>query len=94
MIRDSFRVSNPSGLHARTARELVELLNEFDVSVSFTNPKKKVEASGDSILELMMLAAHAGTKLDVEIKGTDDNKAHRALQNFFKMDPEKNDSTV
>lgn len=94
MIRDSFRVSNPSGLHARTARELVELLNEFDVSVSFTNPKKKVEASGDSILELMMLAAHAGTKLDVEIKGTDDNEAHRALQNFFKMDPEKNDSTV
>lgn len=94
MIQDTFRVSNPSGLHARTARELVELLGDFDVSVSFSNPKKDVEASGDSILELMMLAAHAGTKLDVEIKGSDEQAAHRALQDFFKMDPEKNDSTV
>jgi len=94
MIQDNFRVSNPSGLHARTARELVELLRGFDVRVLFTNPSKDVEASGDSILELMMLAAHAGTKLDVEIEGPDEQEAHRALKEFFKMDPEKNDSTV
>ena len=72
-----FIIGNKLGLHARPAAMFVKLANTFtsDIWVKFDDD----EVNGKSIMGLMMLAAPAGSELDVSAEGQDCNKAVDAL---------------
>ena len=81
MIEDTLTVRDPSGLHARSARVLVDCASEFQSESVLQNDETR--ASADSILEVMMLAAHSGTELHVEIEGEDAEEAFEMLEQLF-----------
>ena len=61
------KILNEKGLHARAAAKFVELVDTFDVSLVVK--KDNLEASGDSIMGLLMLAASRGTEIELVSSG-------------------------
>ena len=92
MIEDSLEVVCPSGLHARSAKNLVNLVEEHESDVFLKHDG--VEATGDSIMEVMMLAASPGTRIDVEIDGPDEDDVHDELVDFFREGFYENEQNV
>ena len=62
-------IVNEKGLHARASAKLAALVEEFDAEATVT--KDGLEATGDSIMGLLMLAASRGTTIEVETEGAD-----------------------
>jgi len=60
-------IVNIKGLHARASAKLVETVEQFDAQA--TVRKDGQDASGDSIMGLLMLAASIGTFIEVETSG-------------------------
>lgn len=74
----SVTVSNRLGLHARPAMSFVETATNFESSVTVARGSHVVD--GKSIMQIMMLAATKGTKLDIEAEGPDADDAVAALK--------------
>ena len=72
-------ISNRLGLHARPATALAELAGGFTAEIKLrrTDTDHKVDAK--SIMQLLMLAATRGTKLEVLADGPDSSKAIDAI---------------
>ncbi|MGY9049978.1 HPr kinase [Puniceibacterium antarcticum] len=68
-IHRELRIVNEKGLHARASAKLVEVVEGFDASAEVF--KDGMNASGDSIMGLLMLAASRGTSIEVETRGPD-----------------------
>jgi phosphocarrier protein HPr len=77
MTRITLEIVNEKGLHARASAKLVEVVEGFDASAEVT--KDGLNASGDSIMGLLMLAAAKGSFIDVETSGADAEALARAL---------------
>ena len=60
-------ITNIKGLHARASAKFAEVVEDFDASA--TVRKDGMDADGDSIMGLLMLAATVGTTIDVETRG-------------------------
>lgn len=60
-------IVNVKGLHARASAKLVELVEAHDAECWVR--RERDEASGDSIMGLLMLAAAVGTYIEVETSG-------------------------
>ena len=67
MTARTLPIVNQKGLHARASAKFVECVEGFDASA--TVRKDGLEASGDSIMGLLMLAASKGTTIEVETSG-------------------------
>jgi phosphocarrier protein len=70
-------ITNRLGLHARPAMAFVDLAATFPCKVSLAKGSETVD--GTSIMEIMMLAATRGTKLEIVCEGPDCEKALSAL---------------
>jgi phosphotransferase system HPr (HPr) family protein len=70
-------ITNSLGLHVRPAMKFVELASRYqsDVRVRHNNN----EFNGKSLLELTMMAAECGTRLELEARGPDAAAAVEAL---------------
>ena len=68
LTRD-MKIVNVKGLHARASAKLVETVERFDASATIR--KDGLDASGDSIMGLLMLAASRGTFIQVETRGAE-----------------------
>jgi phosphocarrier protein len=66
-VRRRLRIVNEKGLHARASAKLVETVERFDARAVVS--RDGLDASGDSIMGLLMLAASKGTCIDVETSG-------------------------
>ena len=77
-----FTIINDKGLHARAAARFVEVVERFKSEV--TVEKDGLEASGSSIMGLLMLAASKGTKIKVTSNGEDSEELNSALDNLIK----------
>lgn len=66
IIRD-FNIINEKGLHARASAKFVDTVEKFDATAKIW--KDGLDASGDSIMGLLMLAASKGTSIKVETRG-------------------------
>jgi phosphocarrier protein len=79
------------GLHLRAAGEFANLARAFHSEVRvYCNGK---EASGRSILELILLAAESGTLVEIEASGPDAEAAIDALAELIETGvPDFNDS--
>ncbi|SPF77717.1 HPr family phosphocarrier protein [Pseudoprimorskyibacter insulae] len=65
----TLRIVNEKGLHARASAKFVEVVESFDASADVT--KDGMNACGDSIMGLLMLAASKGTSIEVSTSGPD-----------------------
>ena len=71
-------VKNPEGLHMRPAMLFVDLANTFESDVTVSNGDVSVDAK--SIMQMTMLAATHGTRLNIRAEGLDAQKAVESLQ--------------
>lgn len=60
-------IVNVKGLHARASARFVEVVEEYDADA--TVRRDGMNAAGDSIMGLLMLAASMGTSIEVETSG-------------------------
>ena len=70
-------IMNALGLHLRPAHRFVVLARQFSAEIRIHRDGQAVD--GKSILDLAMLAAECGTKLDLEARGPDAEAALAAL---------------
>ena len=77
-VRRTLPIVNEKGLHARASAKLVEVVEAHDADA--TVRRDGMEASGDSIMGLLMLAASKGTAIDVETSGPQAEQLADALQ--------------
>ena len=81
-INMRLKILNEKGLHARAAAKFVELVDTFDVSLVVK--KDNLEASGDSIMGLLMLAASRGTEIELVASGLEAAETLSALSDLIK----------
>lgn len=70
-------ILNEKGLHARASAKFVDVVENHDARARVS--KDGLEAEGDSIMGLLMLAASKGTEIEVETSGTEAEKLMEAL---------------
>ena len=73
-------ILNEKGLHARAAAKFVEVVDKFDVNVVVK--KDSLEASGDSIMGLLMLGASKGSEIELILSGKQSVDTLKALSNL------------
>ncbi|WP_375263197.1 HPr family phosphocarrier protein [Palleronia sp.] len=78
MAHRSLKIVNEKGLHARASARLVEVVEDHDARATVRHGDQS--ASGDSIMGLLMLAAHRGTMIEVETEGPEADKLADALE--------------
>jgi len=71
-------IKNADGLHMRPAMQFVDVANQFDCDITVSNGPNTVD--GKSIMQMSMLAASYGTKLQIKAEGLDAEKAIDALR--------------
>ncbi|MCX7301224.1 MAG: HPr family phosphocarrier protein [Rhodobacterales bacterium] len=76
-VKTRLQVVNVKGLHARASAKLVEVVERFDARATVS--KDGLEASGDSIMGLLMLAASKGTIIQVETTGRQAEELSQAI---------------
>ncbi len=62
----------------RPAMQFVDVANQFDCDITVSNGQDNVD--GKSIMQISMLAATCGTKLQLKAEGVDANEAVEALR--------------
>ena len=75
--RAILEIVNEKGLHARASAKFVETVERFDANAEVR--KDGLDASGDSIMGLLMLAASRGTSIEVETSGRQAEELMQAL---------------
>jgi len=71
-------IINEKGLHARASAKLVELVEAHDATATVS--KDGLDASGDSIMGLLMLAASKGTSIEVTTDGAEADRLADAIE--------------
>jgi phosphocarrier protein HPr len=74
-------ICNERGLHARAAARFVKIAAQFDAEIMVR--KNGTEVSGRSIMGLMMLAAAAGTVVELTATGRQAEAAVTALADLI-----------
>lgn len=76
-VRREVRIVNTRGLHARASAKFVKCVEQFDARMTVS--REGMSVSGSSIMGLMMLAAHPGSSISIEVKGPEAQKALEAI---------------
>lgn len=84
MLEREIKVTNPLGLHARAAAQLVRLANSFRSNITLERTDNAVFANAKSILSVLTLAASIGTELILKVTGEDELEAMDAVENLFR----------
>jgi phosphocarrier protein HPr len=74
-------VANSQGLHARPAERLAREARRWQSRIELVADAQRVD--GKSILDVLTLAAEAGTRLVVEATGPDAREALEAIGSLF-----------
>lgn len=77
MIRETVRIVNRLGMHARAAAKLATLASQYPCEVQVASNGHQV--NGKSIMGLMMLAATKGTDITLQTEGEGETEAMNAL---------------
>ena len=77
VLRQSVKITNSRGLHARAAAKLVTLAERFSACLQVSREGQKVPAC--SIMGLMMLGAGKGSTVEIEAEGWDAKEALEAV---------------
>lgn len=82
MVQEQVEITNKVGLHVRPASMLVETASKFKSDVWIERNGK--EASGKSILSLLLLSGEKGSKINIKAEGEDAAQVVEALVKIVK----------
>lgn len=71
-------LNNQTGLHARPAKNFMNLAKQFTAEINVLYRGKK--ANGKSIISLLTLGAESGAQIHIEVQGEDEEAAFTALK--------------
>jgi phosphocarrier protein len=77
-------VANKLGLHARPATLFVQTASNTDSDVTVRRTDQREGVNGKSVMQMMMLAATQGTKIEISAVGTDAKEAVETLVELVK----------
>lgn len=77
MLKCEVEIINKLGLHARASAKLTQTAGQFQSDVFLIKGGRRVNAK--SIMGVMMLAAGKGTKVELEVSGSDETEAAEAV---------------
>jgi phosphocarrier protein len=77
MLKQTTRVINKLGLHARASAKLTKIAGAFPCQVWISKGERRVNAK--SIMGVMMLAAGIGSEIEIETDGDQEAQAMEAL---------------
>ncbi|NCA99232.1 MAG: HPr family phosphocarrier protein [Clostridia bacterium] len=77
MITQSVTIKNPLGLHARPAKNFVQIASQYKSNVTFAKDSKSFNAK--SILMVMSAGAKCGQSIELSCDGPDEQQALTAL---------------
>lgn len=83
MRRCTVQVTNRLGLHARAAAKLVQVASRFRSRITLTRSDTGQTVDAKSIFGVLLLAASAGTSLDIMASGEDEAEAILALRQLI-----------
>lgn len=81
MLNETITIQNKLGLHTRAAAKLVALASRFESRIEAHYQDQK--ANCKSIMELIVLGAAKGNKIDFVITGADELEARDAITNLI-----------
>lgn len=73
-------IRNRDGLHMRPAMQFIDLASRFESKITVN--KGPIVADGKSIMQVTMLDAPCGTRLQIRAEGADSEKAVEALRDL------------
>jgi phosphocarrier protein len=76
-VQRELKIINEKGLHARASAKFVDVVEQFDAQAIVE--KDGLDATGDSIMGLLMLAASTGTSIQVTTTGPQASALMQAL---------------
>lgn len=82
MLNKKLTINNKLGLHARAAAKFVNEAMRYGSEITVLHETQK--ANGKSIMDMMLLAAHKGTEVELIVKGEDEQEAIAALETLIK----------
>ena len=82
MVEIKITVSASEGLHARPAKELVELSKQFQSKCTLTLGAKSV--SSTSIISILALGIKNGSELQIQTEGSDEQACMDAVTAFLR----------
>ena len=71
-------IQNPTGLHARPAKVFVNVAKGYQSDIRVFHGEKKANAK--SLISLLTLGVEPGSQITIEVKGSDEEQALRALE--------------
>lgn len=74
----TLEIVNAKGLHARASARFVETVERYDATARVSRDGHTV--TGESIMGLLMLAAHKGSSISVETEGPEAEALMEALE--------------
>ncbi|MCD4830892.1 MAG: HPr family phosphocarrier protein [Anaerohalosphaeraceae bacterium] len=83
IFEDEIEIKNSNGLHMRPAMQFVDLASQYESDIQVSNGSTKVD--GKSIMQMAMLAATVGTKLQIKASGSDGGEAIKALKELVEV---------
>ena len=75
-------ITDPEGIHARPAGELIKLLKEFESAITIEKAGKSADAK--RIFGVMGLAVKKGQEITMRAEGADEGAAIQTLEAFLK----------
>ncbi|MBM4025070.1 MAG: HPr family phosphocarrier protein [Planctomycetes bacterium] len=79
----TLEIKNAEGLHMRPAMQFIDLASQFDCKITVSNADRV--ADGKSIMQVSMLEATCGTRLQVRAEGPDADRALEALRELVEV---------
>lgn len=78
MMRLEITIHNETGLHARPAKTLVNLVKKYKSDVAIWHGDKK--ANGKSLISVLTLGASKGSQLKIDVNGEDEQSAAAEIE--------------
>ncbi len=75
-------ITDPEGIHARPAGELIKLLKEFESAITIEKDGKSADAK--RIFGVMGLAVKKGQEITMRAEGADEDAAIQKIEAFLK----------
>ena len=76
-------ITNPVGIHARPAGDLVKFAKSFDSDISVTNHKNGKTADAKKLFSVLSIAAMCQDTVTVTVEGSDEDTAFEQLMEHF-----------
>lgn len=82
MVEFSYVITDPAGIHARPAGQLVKMAAAFASAIRITKGEKSADLK--RIFSVMGLGVRCGEQVNVSVEGVDEEAAARAVEDFLK----------